>query len=277
VGGGFYMDYRPYLGDGRLLHKIVYNSNMQSDCVYCGMPSDSREHIPSKVFLKKPYPNNLYIVPACKKCNNSYSDDELYSWFVIKLLEQAADPCFRINSSDNHRFSSYASIVEMTKKEIAAFFESQKEVNPDITVFDFRSNRLEHVLEKLAIGHSVFELSEGYRSVSIESWITESISYGFSPALSDEIKSDFDCAIPIDQFILPEIGSRIYDHIFVVQLPLVNVSNPSDYKNVGTIFLDWTDVQNETYRYITLYTGTKIHVYIVIDEFLFAAITFRNE
>ena len=77
---------RDFLGDERLRDRIVYN-NGSSFCVYCGSLADSREHVPSKVFLRKPYPDNLYTVPACKKCNNSFSQDELYTRVVLDTLE----------------------------------------------------------------------------------------------------------------------------------------------------------------------------------------------
>jgi len=53
-------------------------------CIYCGKAPDSREHVPSKVFLDEPYPTNLPVVPSCIECNNKFSKDEVY---VACLLE----------------------------------------------------------------------------------------------------------------------------------------------------------------------------------------------
>ena len=47
-------------------------------CLYCGMPADSRDHVPPRCLLEKPYPNNLYTVGSCKKCNLSFAIDEEY-------------------------------------------------------------------------------------------------------------------------------------------------------------------------------------------------------
>ena len=51
-------------------------------CVLCGEPLDpavaSREHVPSKALLDKPYPSDLSIVLACPNCNHSLSMDEEY-------------------------------------------------------------------------------------------------------------------------------------------------------------------------------------------------------
>lgn len=53
-------------------------------CCYCGAWADTVDHVPSKVFLDKPYPENLPVVPCCRKCNEQFSLDEEY---VAVLLE----------------------------------------------------------------------------------------------------------------------------------------------------------------------------------------------
>jgi hypothetical protein len=47
-------------------------------CVYCGAPADTRDHVPPRLLLEEPLPLNLLTVPACRRCNNGYSDDERY-------------------------------------------------------------------------------------------------------------------------------------------------------------------------------------------------------
>jgi hypothetical protein len=48
-------------------------------CIYCQQrPADSDEHVPSKGLFRKPYPPNLWTVPACRECNNSFAKDEEY-------------------------------------------------------------------------------------------------------------------------------------------------------------------------------------------------------
>lgn len=53
-------------------------------CCYCGGYADTVDHVPSKVFLDEPYPDNLPVVPCCRKCNEEFSLDEEY---VAVLLE----------------------------------------------------------------------------------------------------------------------------------------------------------------------------------------------
>ena len=54
-------------------------------CVYCGGPADSREHVPTKRVLEKPYPQNLVTVPSCRGCNNGFAQDEEY--FLVALAQ----------------------------------------------------------------------------------------------------------------------------------------------------------------------------------------------
>ena len=57
------------------------------ECVYCGRRADSREHVPPRLLLEKPYPENLRTLPACRACNQGFSLDEQY--FLV-LLGQIA-------------------------------------------------------------------------------------------------------------------------------------------------------------------------------------------
>jgi len=58
---------------------------LPNQCVYCSAISNTRDHIPPKCLLEKPYPANLWVVPACANCNQSYALDEEY---LLLLLTQ---------------------------------------------------------------------------------------------------------------------------------------------------------------------------------------------
>ena len=62
-------------------------------CIYCGAPADTREHCPSRTFLKDPRPCDLPVLPSCSKCNNSYSADELYLKSFIVFMRAAWSGC----------------------------------------------------------------------------------------------------------------------------------------------------------------------------------------
>src|SRR6266699_2241063 len=53
-------------------------------CVYCGAEAgDTKDHVPPKCLIRKPYPANLLTVPSCEECNNGSSEDEEYFRLVM--------------------------------------------------------------------------------------------------------------------------------------------------------------------------------------------------
>lgn len=62
-------------------------------CIYCREENTTRDHIPSKILLDKPYPENLPVVGACFSCNNGFSLDEEYLACLIEvLIAKTAEP-----------------------------------------------------------------------------------------------------------------------------------------------------------------------------------------
>ncbi|MDL2259727.1 hypothetical protein LJB99_02475 [Deltaproteobacteria bacterium OttesenSCG-928-K17] len=55
-------------------------------CVYCGVSPETREHIPPKIFLDRPHPVDLPVVPACFNCNNQKSSDEEYLSCLLECI-----------------------------------------------------------------------------------------------------------------------------------------------------------------------------------------------
>ena len=80
-------DLNNYFGDARILELLKYNKKGQFKCIYCYEDANSREHIPSKIFLNEPYETNLAILPSCISCNNSYSEDEQYLACLIDYVQ----------------------------------------------------------------------------------------------------------------------------------------------------------------------------------------------
>src|SRR4051812_49081415 len=53
-------------------------------CVFCGGPEETRDHVPSRVLLEEPYPENLPVLACCQECNSSFSLDEEYLACLIE-------------------------------------------------------------------------------------------------------------------------------------------------------------------------------------------------
>ena len=70
--------FKGYWGSELLRPFVEHSKNRIHYCIYCGSIADTREHVPSKVFLNKPISDDeLPTLPACQKCNNGFSSDEL--------------------------------------------------------------------------------------------------------------------------------------------------------------------------------------------------------
>lgn len=51
-------DYNVFNGDNSLITHVTFSRKGTHYCIYCGSISDTREHVPSKIFLSKPYPKS---------------------------------------------------------------------------------------------------------------------------------------------------------------------------------------------------------------------------
>ncbi|HET8774378.1 MAG TPA: hypothetical protein VFP80_11320, partial [Thermoanaerobaculia bacterium] len=59
-------------------------------CAGCGGAPETRDHVPSKVLLDEPYPENLPVVGVCASCNQGVSLDEEYTACVIECARLGA-------------------------------------------------------------------------------------------------------------------------------------------------------------------------------------------
>lgn len=80
---GFIMNKYKQLKDGTIKWSEILREDLQNDmtkCVYCGSTKDlSNDHIVPK---RKCHFNEVHnIVCACKKCNSSKGDKDLFEWY----------------------------------------------------------------------------------------------------------------------------------------------------------------------------------------------------
>lgn len=72
---------------------LWFDNRLKGFCIYCGRHSETRDHVPSKVLLDKPFPKNLPVVECCLECNLSFSADEEYvACFIECILAGSTDP-----------------------------------------------------------------------------------------------------------------------------------------------------------------------------------------
>lgn len=256
-------NFNKFWGPEYLKQFVEYSRDGTYRCIYCGALAETREHVPSKTFLNKPLSSDLPVLPACKKCNNGFSADELYTKTYIECLKKVL--------LDNNL--DYLIILPDDRKEIKEAKTSIKEIlDRKELVYDGRVGR---VLRKLAVGHAVYELSEGYPSFSDE-WIPFYTKYIIRATVSEEEWDDLEYAEAMDDKMLPEMGSRAFRNLFVVQLPLQSLEGNS-VKNFNLLLLDWTDIQNGVYRYVAyIDTSNRLVVKMIIMDFLYGEVVFQR-
>lgn len=164
-----------------------------SSCAYCRGELGTKDHVPSKVFIDKPYPENLPVVYCCAKCNQGFSLDEEY---VACLIE-----CLKSNSFDLNNFerNSIKKSLQYNDSLLTRIIESS-EVIEGVLKIKIEEERLLNVLIKLIKGHLLYE----FNLPIIEEKIN--ISYFNLNDLNDEERTVFESLIPIKN--IPEIGCR---------------------------------------------------------------------
>jgi hypothetical protein len=63
-------------------------------CIYCGATDNlTSDHVPPRNLFPRPRPSNLITVPACKRCNKGFEqDDEYFRIAVVVPADPARDP-----------------------------------------------------------------------------------------------------------------------------------------------------------------------------------------
>lgn len=241
---------RPGGTDG-LGYYTSWDKSLENGCVYCGKPANTREHIPSKAFLSKPYPEDLATIPACFDCNNGFSEDEKYVSCFLDVLKEA------VYQGYTRRLET-AQRLEMDEK-LKSILDAQIKKCDERLTYTLDENRLCRILVKLAKGHAGFEMDHiSFEDTDIKVW------YNFIFNMPESAVDDFE-EIPQTE-IAPEVGSRGCITPFVVQ----NIETGEAFG-----FMLWNDVQENQYRYQVSYNEAGgICVKIVIYEMLYCRVDF---
>ena len=205
-------------------------------CVYCGGPPETRDHVPSKVLLDEPYPENLPVVPACIECNSSFS---LHEEYVACFVECALTGS--VEAASERR--KIASIFTRAPALASRLREARRESEAAVSFFA-EQDRIRTVVVKLARGHAAYEQNEPQ--------LLEPRHAAFAPftSLNDRDREQFEA--PSTSSLWPEAGSRAMTRVLVGQ----------DLIQDG-----WIDVQEDRYRYRVHQVG-GFRVQMVFREYL---------
>jgi hypothetical protein len=226
--------------------KTYSDERLEFMCSYCGESftpegdyKETKDHVPSRILLDDPFPENLPKVPCCDKCNQSFSLDEEY---IACLLECVIHGTVEVAELKREKIKAILSEKEALRKRIMDAYEKRD----GRVYFKVEEDRLKNVVVKLAKGHAKYENSapqfDEPSSISIrilDSMRKEEIESFFSPTFLKKT---------------PEVGSRALSKIV-----LSNYSDPQ---------LQWEMVQDGRYMYsVSIRTGALV-VRIAIWEYL---------
>lgn len=207
-------------------------------CSYCGKTPETRDHVPSRVLLDKPLPTNLPIVSACRKCNESFSQDEEYVACLIECV------IFGTTNPESLKREKIKRIFNERPSLLKRISESRIEDEENNILWRVEVKRLRKIILKLARGHLAYELNVFHFE---EPDILECVPIG---TMSDEEFLSYNL-IPAEDF-LPELGSRAFISL---------------WKNPNLEWSHWQNVQEERYRY-RVEQGNGDKVQFVLSEYL---------
>ena len=221
-------------------------------CVHCGeglvSEKQTRDHVPSKVLLTSPYPENLPVVHACRRCNSGFGKDEEY---LAALL--ASVICGSTNPQPD-RFPDAVRVLQHST-QLRGRIDRARQVqgtlwgDPEITWYP-ELERVGRIIVKNARGHVFFELGQP---------IIDPPSYvNILPfqLMSCEQRNQFEIPSDISGWDIsgwPEVGSRLMQRV------VAGECGPGG----------WIEVQDGVYRYAV---SESLSVRMVLFEYLAAEV-----
>jgi hypothetical protein len=215
-------------------------------CIHCAGATETLDHVPSRILLDEPYPDNLPKLPACAKCNAAFSLDEEYFACLVE--------CARIGSVKEVERPKIKRVFEHSPLLASRLAQARRIAEAGTVSFSVETERVKNVIVKLARGHAAFELSQPLHHSP------DSISFSPLCTLEDEGRDAFESAPDVN--ICPEVGSRAMQRLIVSSPPGIAAS-------------DWVTVQEDRYRYLAVETPS-ILVRIVVSEYLACEVVWND-
>ncbi|MEQ8577424.1 MAG: hypothetical protein RIC57_05515 [Balneola sp.] len=235
------------------------DDRLVNGCVYCGGIGETKDHIPSRIFLDSPYPTNLPVVDACKECNNSFSKDEEYTACLIEAAFHGTTNPEEMRRLKIGKTLSYQSLL---RSQIES---CKEEINGEIS-FTPDETRVKNVILKLAKGHIAYEFSSIRRD--------KPSYFSFWPIHSMSLEEREDYELPHFLEIYGEVGSRALQRTMIIEMTQQTSSGYN--KTIPFLMNDWLEVQNNRYRYLVYESKNKVGVKIVIGEYLACNVMWLN-
>ena len=221
-------------------------------CVVCGVPltlgKSSKDHVPPKSVLNKPYPNRLPTVPACTKCNNeSGAKDEYFAAWLGATMSMTVDPDHQVLPKTATILRSNQELMQRLNREFTRAHNKEGKFLFLRHAPESR-NEITDTILKVGRGLVLFELGEFRPDPPIFHFVQ------FAGNMSHEDRREFDASVEIS--VLPEIGARAMSRM------LIDGNNNS--------YSSWVNVQDGVFRYMAfVYDGLVIkmifHEYLLVQ------------
>ena len=216
-------------------YDVSVDSRIVGICIYCGGIAKTRDHVPSKAFLDKPYPENIPVVPCCFECNNKFSKDEEYVVCAIECLK-----CYStdVNKIEREKVRSTLRHTPTLQTRIESYSKDLFSDIHNLRTLKIEKERFDNVIRKLVLGHLFFENS-------IISFASIKWQYKLLPRMNSRELEDF--LTPYQLTLSPEVASRALHRMILIN---------------GEPYLDWEIVQPNLYQYCTSADGSRIKIII---------------
>ena len=212
-----------------LIDEFVDERN-KSSCIQCGAWIDeidtSKDHVPSKVLLRRPHPENLPVVAICTACNNGFSADEEYLALFLR--------CVLVGSTNPKRHTDDRIARALRRHtKLRERIERSKVESPTVDgdtriVWTPEAERVERIVVKNARGHALYEYGEPMLSEPEHVWARP------LETMTAIERTDFYSGMHAGFTALwPEVGSRMMARVLTGQ----------DMRD------GWIVVQDGIYRY----------------------------
>lgn len=216
------------------------DSRNKGFCVHCGGPYETDDHVPSKVLLDEPYPENLIVCPSCLKCNNDLSADETYLACLLEcVIAGEATP-------SGLRRAKIAKVLEHNETLRLRIERARSDCDGG-KIWAAENDRIRAVVLKLARGHAAYELNQPQMQKP------DYLDFRPLSTLSERERGAFERTEGIGLAAWPEVGSRAMQRLLVVD---------------GDVFTEgWITVQDGNYRF-NVSDENGMAVKIVLREYL---------
>lgn len=202
----------------------LINPELFKSCLYCGSNATTVDHVPPKALLEKPYPPNLYTVPACQTCNNSFSKDEEYIKDAICHVGFTDILQDKLKNGSTHR------ALQRKEKYQKLFDKSHNHMNDGKIYFTPDKKRFEKVILKIAKGLFLTKYKRYPDNIKFSVRYIEHTKH--IPLMLRQLT--YKRRVFKEEGMWPEVGSR--------ELEIAVTNTPS--------LLPWTSIQPEIFEFL---------------------------